>query len=382
MIQGSHRFSLDLLKFLVNFENKDTSEGVMISPFSIWSSLIVLYMGSKGDTEKQLKTALRLTDIPKTSIGSGYQGLRLWYSMKAANYSGNSKYAYSVANKIFVRKGLDLDPCMSGNFASDIEPINFSDPTNSISSINAWVERMTRGKIKDFLSYGSLSPFSKLVIANAVYFKSQWMVPFDESDSYDGEFMVNPVETMNVTFMKQTGSFSFGVNERLGVTVVELPYATSAFSMIVLIPEVSRGVDSLMKLISVEDLRELTSSLFMEDGIQIHLPKFKMEQQFELGGALFSMGVKDVFDPRTSNLTGFFGDSEAVTVDTMVHKTMIQVNEEGTEAAAVTGIMMSRSGRPAFPTQIVVNRPFIFIIKDTATNVILFNGIVRRPNAT
>lgn len=387
LIRGSHKFSLDMMRFLSNFESKETSEGILVSPFSVWSALIVMYMGSRGETESEIRSAVQLHDVPKHAVGMAYQGLKLWYLLKQnssdARFPQNSKYAYSAANRIFVNKEYDINSCIKSNFPTEVESMNFADSDASIASINAWVERLTRGKIKHLMSPGSVNSWTQIVVANAVYFRSQWMTQFDQANSVVDEFRVTPVESMNVTFMKQTSSFMFGVSEKMGVTALDLPYADQQFSMLVLLPETSTGVDTLIKSLQPADIYDLVSHMY-SDEVEVSLPKFKLEQEFDLAGPLFSLGIKRLFDPRYSDLSGFFQNSSlfesGLTVNSVVHKTAITVNEEGTEAAAATAFVVSRSGRPLFPTKFTVNRPFVFLIRDTATNVILFTGLVRRPN--
>jgi len=222
------------------------------------------------------------------------------------------------------------------------------------------------------------------VIANGVYFQSEWLYKFKPSP-INITFHVNPSESRELKFMTQTGNFMYGVSERLRCTALDLPYANQQFSMLILLPEMAQGVDRLIKMIQPGDIYEILNNMY-DDEIRVSLPKFKMEQEFDLAGPLYSMGIKKMFDPRFADLSGFFAhtnDTEGqkgVTVSTVIHKAMITVDENGTEAAAATAFLMARSGRPAFPTQFVADRPFLFFIRDTATNIILFVGAVRRPN--
>jgi len=390
LIRGSHQFSLDILRFLSNFESKDSSEGIVISPFSVWSSLIVVYMGAKGETSSEIKAALRLAGIPKGTIGSAYEGLRLWYNLKSnaseSSVFKNRKFAYSAANRIFVHKDLKISRCITDNFPTEVDSsLDFVNKADSaMDSINSWVESLTRGKIKHLLSPGMITPWTQLIVTNGVYFRSQWLSQFDPSENVVKEFVVSPVEAMNVTFMRQTSGFMYGTSEKLGAQILDLPYADQQFSMMIILPEIHRGVDALVRGLQPEDIYNIINNSLYYDDVEVWLPKFKMEQEFDLAGPLFSMGVKKLFDPRFADLSAFFTNDtkfdNGVTVNNVVQKTAIEVNEEGTEAAAATAIVMSRSGRPLFPTKFVANRPFVFLLRDTATNVILFTGIVRRPN--
>jgi len=151
----------------------------------------------------------------------------------------------------------------------------------------------------------------------------------------------------------------------------------------VILPEAKKGLDSLIRGIKPADLYELVGNMFADE-VKVSLPAFKMEQHFELAGPLYSMGIRQLFDPRYSDLSGFFENAtsigqQKVTVNSVVHKAYITVNEEGTEAAAATALIFGRSGRPLFPTHFNANRPFLYLIRDTTTNLIVFMGTVRRP---
>ncbi|KAI1303040.1 Serpin B6 [Halotydeus destructor] len=386
LIKGSHKFSLDLLKSLSNFESKDTSDGLLISPFSVWSALIATYMGARGDTEKEIRRVLEIEDIPKQSVGMAYQGLQYWYRRKNSSTSHNRKFSYAAANRIFISDKLQLNNCIKEHFTNEVESMNFAEPVNAADTINKWVSQLTMGKIKQLISPGGLSPWTQIIVANAVYFHSQWLYKFDGAKNERKDFHVSPSETMEATYMTQTGNFMYGISEKLGATIIDLPYANQQFSMVVILPDNSRGVDRVIKTLRADDLHELLNNMF-EDELLVSMPKFKMEQEFDLAGPLYSMGVKKLFDPRYADVGGFFNATIAnysaqkgATINSVIHKASITVNEEGTEAAAATAFLMARSGRPAFPTRFIADRPFLYIIRDTATNVILFIGAVRRPN--
>ena len=391
LIRGSHKFSIDLLRYLANFESKDSSNGLLVSPFSVWSALLATYMGSRGSTESEIKTALSIQDIPKQAVGMSYQGLRLWYNLKKDSSGKNGKYSYSAANRIFINDKLSLNHCIRDHFSQEVEAINFSESLHAVEHMNGWVSNMTRGKIRQLISKGSVNPWTQMVVANAVYFQSKWLYRFDSSSTEQRHFQVTPSETMQIPFMVQTANLMIGTSDKLKVQVLDLPYADSQFSMLILLPDPSRGIDGLIRVLSPQHIYELVGEMY-DDEVQVSLPKFKMEQEFDLAGPLYSMGIKNLFDPRFADLSGFFepkshngngtDDSsveKGVTINSVVHKTLIKVDEEGTEAVAATAFLMARSGRPAFPTKFTADRPFLFIIRDTATNVILFIGVVRRP---
>lgn len=408
LIRGSHAFALSLTKFLVNFENKEQSNGILVSPFSIWSSLIVMYIGAKGRTEMEIKNALDISSIPKESVAMAYQGLRLWYRVKAnANGSNNVRKHnsqqqhnsnknltadFSVATKVFINSNLKLSKCIQNNFLTEVQSIDFEDSTRTVQLINGWIRRMTQGKIDNVISADSLNSYTQMLIANAVYFKSPWENKFDASFSEIGPFYVSQDEVKNVTLMKQTSNFMFANSEELSVSIIDLPYVTSAYSMLIILPDSSRSIDNLVATMKAEDIYHLVTSMY-SDEVEVTLPKFKLQQEFDLAGPLYSLGLKSLFDPRMADLSGFLdGDeysshsansssspADMMAVNSVVHKATIALDEEGSEAAAATAFVLSRSGRPLFPTKFNANRPFMYLIRDTATNIILFSGIVRRP---
>lgn len=406
LMRGSHAFSLALTKFLVNFENKDTSSGILVSPFSVWSSLIVMYMGSKGKTEMEIKNALQIESVPKESVAKTYHGLRLWYKVKlnsngsttvslnnirrvSGEESGDKVGEFAVANRIFINSNLKLSKCIQSNFLNEVQSVDFADAGRTLKSINSWISHMTHGRIVDLISPESINEFTQLLIANAVYFKFPWESKFDPNLSFTGPFVVSPSEAITVTFMKQTSNFAFAIDDDLGLSIIDLPYIGSEYSMLIILPDSTRSIDNLVATITPDDIYSLVTSMDTDE-VELTLPKFKLEQEFDLAGPLYSLGMKSLFDPRIADLSAFLDESEItsngtlssadmLSVNNVVHKATIAVDEEGSEAAAATAFVLSRSGRPLFPTKFTVDRPFMYLIRDTVTNVILFSGIVRRP---
>lgn len=396
LIEGSHSFAFDLLKALHKFEAKDNSTGLLLSPSSVWSALLITYMAAKGETETELQSKLRLKGIPKSSVGMAYQGLRLWNDLKRnvskMSESMSEKTVLRQANRIFLNNSTKLNPCFEEYFDTDITQMDFSsNPTKSVEEINDWVRDETNGKITDLIPNGAINPWTKMIITNAVYFQSKWLQQFNKELTTNASFFVSPTDELPVQLMTAETTLMYGLSERLQATAIELPYANPDYSMLVILPDIGRGLDSMITTMTPSDLYDLVADMY-DDEVTVQLPKFKVRQTFELAGPLYSVGIRSLFDPRFADLSSLFDavsndslDSEVkksgdgFALNSVVHRSYIAVDEEGTEAAAATAMVYARSGRPVFKTQFVANRPFLYLIRDISTNFILFLGTVRKP---
>lgn len=389
LTSGVNRFSINLFRSLHNFQ----PNGIVLSPISVWTALLMCFVGSRGETNKELATVLGVSNNSKYAVAMKFQ--QVWGQTN--NKKDSSNGPYSMANRIFVNDELKLNYCIREHFGRDCQTLDFSrDPSKARKKINAWIESKTNGKIKDLIPAGGITRWTTIVIANALYFHSKWQYQFDSAKTVSGSFHVSPVETIQVPFMKLTANLMYGISETLRATILELPYSNQNFSMLIMLPDASQGIDSLVKELKPSHIDDILQNMF-EDEISVELPKFNSEHEFELAGPLYSMGIRNLFDPRFADLSGFLADNQLstnetgrnsihdptkkVTVNSVVHKVFVSVTEEGTEAAATTAMLMARSGRPAFPTRFVVDRPFLYMIRDKNTNIILFIGSVRRPSS-
>lgn len=317
-----------------------------------------------------------------------FSGIQMWQKLKGtANNNSTKKTYFTDVNKIFVSDRLKINACFRDIFPSIIEKKSFAfQPEKALESINEWVKNQTHSKIVDLLPSGSINAGTKVVVANAIYFKSNWANQFDVSKTTKDKFYVSPEEVIQVDMMSMTDSANllYGISEKLQATAVELPYSNQEHSMVIILPSAERGLDALLRELTVANLQELLNSM-VDDDVNLVLPKFTAEQEFELAGPLYSIGFKKMFDPRYVDLSVIFAheaDRNMTALNSVLHKSYIQVNEEGTEAAAATALIFARSGRPLFPTQFVANRPFLYLLRETSTNMIFFVGTVRRPHQT
>ncbi|GIX67888.1 leukocyte elastase inhibitor [Caerostris extrusa] len=385
LIEGNTQFSLNLLRTLNADQrsNKDSS-GLFFSPHSIWSALIVTYMGSRGATEQEMKAVLGLSDLDKIATWEAFRNIRNWDMYQTPVWAQEliqapSHSSYHSANRIYFQEGTKFKDCMQEMLNREIAFVDFENNAEaSREEINTWVEKETQQKIKDLIPSNGISSLTKMVVANAVYFKESWQQPFDEQRTIRQRFTLSSRHEIFVSMMNTRGRFLYGKSEELQCNAVELPYAGNALSMTILLPKNRyNGVDVLANSLTPERLRNLLLDLYPRE-VLVSIPKFKMEDSFELSSVLSKMGLRTLFDTRRVDLSGFTGQREFA-VDAVHHKSFIDVNEEGTEAAGATSVISSRSARPIGPAAFIADYPFVYFIRDNLSNVILFLGTVQKP---
>ncbi|CAL1262299.1 unnamed protein product [Larinioides sclopetarius] len=385
LIDGSTQFSLNLLRTLHDDHRSDKeAKGLFFSPHSIWSALVVTYMGSRGATEQEMKNVLGIGDFDKATAWEAFRNIRNWDILQEPGWAEELTQepphsSYHSANRIYFQRDTVFKDCMREMLDSEIGFLDFArNPGESREEINRWVEKETQQKIKDLIPADGISALTKMVVANAVYFKESWQQPFDEQRTVRRRFTTQSRKDIFVNMMNTRGRFLYGKSEELQCYALELPYAGNALSMTILLPKNRyNGVGILARSLTPERLRNLFLDLYPRE-VDVSLPKFKVEDSFELSPVLSRMGLRTLFDTRRVDLSGFTGQRE-FSVDAVHHKAFIDVNEEGTEAAGATAIISSRSARPTGPASFIADYPFIYFIRDTISNVILFLGTVQKP---
>ncbi len=255
--------------------------------------------------------------------------------------------------------------------------LDFEQPAAASQEINRWVEKQTADKIKDLIKPSDLDRDTRLVLTNAIYFKGDWTKPFHDRNTREEDFTVSAQKKVKVPLMQQTAAFGYQEEETL--QVLEMPYAGRELAMVVLLPKNADGLAELEKAISTEKLAGLLARLATGDVITF-LPKFKLETSFELKPTLQALGMKLPFSG--ADFSGI-NSQEELEISTVIHKAYVDVNEQGTEAAAATGVVVTRAMAVRRPEPIPVFRadhPFLFLIRDTRSGAILFLGRVEDPS--
>ncbi|XP_064481720.1 leukocyte elastase inhibitor-like isoform X2 [Ornithodoros turicata] len=357
-----------MLHFAIDVYKQVQSSDTFFSPFSIAAALSMTLPGTRGNTAKQIATALHIREDIHEAFSQLQKSLQ------------GCACELHIANRIYSNRRLNplraFCALLEEYYSTTIETVDFSDDAVR-EKINAWVERVTHDKIKDLLAPGTLDSFTVLVIVNAIYFKGAWKKIFPPYQTKPMDFYETSSTTKKVDMMFQKGNFRMGSNKELKVTTLELPYRGDMASMIILLPDEIDGLKFVQERLTVENLASVLHDMRMERDVELFLPKFKVEQTMALKKVLMDLGVKDMFDD-SADLTGITERKE-VKFSHAVHKAYVDVNEEGTEAAAATAMVMcnSMSTAVAVPKVFKVDHPFMFFIM--ARDVVLFLGSLSHP---
>ncbi|CAH4030837.1 serine protease inhibitor 88Ea-like [Pieris brassicae] len=374
LYKGQLHFTLDLF----NTINKAVPEdNVFFSPFSVYHALLLGYIASGGRTEQNLKQALKISDsLDKVNLLTAY---RVDKRSRAMNNNSDS-YEFTNANRMFVDSGLNVRQCVRDLLLDELQALNFHEnPVAAREAINSWVERVTKNNIKDLIPADGITEATKLVLANAAYFKGVWASKFLVERTKKQVFFVSETRQTLWPFMRQKGIFHYMVNDDLGAQILELPYKGNDISMYILLPPYSmkEGVSNIIAKLTPERLAAVVEEGYMGREVVVEIPKFTIERSLPLRTILESLGAGDLFNATAdfSSLT----DDHGIYFDDAMHKAKIQVDEEGTVAAAATALFGFRSSRPAEPSVFIANFPFVYILYEKPTNSVLFMGVFRDP---
>ncbi|XP_046551363.1 leukocyte elastase inhibitor-like isoform X1 [Haliotis rubra] len=369
---ANSQFGLDLYK-KVALDLKDSN--VFLSPFSISAALAMTQLGARGDTAAQMNQVLKWTDI-QDSVHPGFEYyLRLLKTQE--------DYVLTTANRLFVNeKAKILDEFLQKtekHYGAQAVLSDFvGNGAGEAEKINQWVESETNSKIKDLIT-GGIDPLTAMILVNAIYFKGNWAEKFDPTRTEKGTFKVKPGETVQVDMMRMKKKFRFGLNDELNCSVLELPYVKEDLSMFFLLPDKDDGLGELESKLNHVSLMEALKRVH-KTTVNISMPRFVLESSFEMNEVLKSLGMSDAFDEQKADLSGIDG-TRLLYVSKVVHKAFLEVNEEGSEAAAATAVIFMSNSLPIIEP-FKADHPFLFLIRDNRADVVLFMGrLVRPPTA-
>ncbi len=372
LVDSDNLFGINLFKEVLKSEEPE--KNVMISPLSVSLALAMTYNGADGDTKEAMEKTLELSGFTIDEINENYKMLI------GALASVDPKVLMSIANSIWYKQTFEVEQDFinvnQNYFYAEVSPLDFLDP-EAVNTINNWVADKTNDKITEILDYIPASAVMYLI--NAIYFKGIWKYEFDESGTEEKPFYLSNGTTKDVPMMVQEGSFNYLSNDI--IQAVEMPYGAGNYSMIILLPQYNKTLDDIIDQLSNENWNRWLSEFYEAGKVQIHLPKFKFEYEDSLNNELINLGMGIAFDPYNADFSKI-NPNRQLFISRVIHKTFIEVNEEGTEAAAVTLVEMMETSAGGGETFIpfYVNQPFIFVIKEKYTNSIIFIGKVMEPD--
>ncbi|XP_032847896.2 leukocyte elastase inhibitor isoform X3 [Tyto alba] len=362
-------FCLDLYNKL-NRNAEDTN--IVFSPMSISVALALVYLGAKNNTAAQIEKVLHVKKTAgRMSLGSDIES--------AAPEMGperSQERQPSLLQKFLM--------CSKELYGAMLQTVDFHGAVEAARmKINTWVESETQGKIKELFAPGVINAHALLVLVNVIYFKASWEHKFEEQKTVQRDFKLNQNEKKPVQMMYQKGTFKLGYIEEMSAQVLELPYAQKSLSMIILLPGdtddgSTSGLEQIESTMTYENLMLWASSEHMfETTVEVYLPRFKLEGTFNLNEVLQEMGMTDIFTESKADLSAM-SFAKSLVLSNVIHKTYVEVNEEGTVAAAGTGAVIVRRSLPL--TEVfMADHPFLFFIRHNPSNTILFFGKLCSP---
>jgi serpin B len=382
VVTANNQFAFDLHNQLRRDEGN-----LLFSPYSINKTLAMVYAGARGDTATEMAAVLHST------LGPDRQHQAFGETRAVLNHSQGglpsllptwrgkhdvqlylSANLWSQRGHSFQKGFLDL---LRSCYGADLEEIDFAASEQAARTINAWVDKQTNHKIPTLFTPEAFDLNTRLVLASAIYFKGDWVHAFDRDRTRDEPFQLSPQKTAAVPMMHQTARFGYFEDEQLQGLL--LPYEGRNLAMIVLLPKRVDGLPDLEKTLTATKLAAWMGQA-SEQKVDVSLPRFRLTGEFGLNAALTALGMRKVFRSGEADLGGMDGGQESLFVSAVVHKAFVEVNEEGTEAAAATGaIIGTLSAAPSATVEFRADHPFVIAICDMRTGLILFLGRMMRP---
>ena len=367
LVEAQNRFGFDLLRELTTH---DAGDNVLISPTSIGLALAMTYNGAAGETARAMAETLHLGQLSLDEVNQACADL-----MTALGNPGPD-VELALANSLWPDDAADLSPAflerIDAHYGTRVFVLDLADP-GTPSILNAWVRAATRDKITDIVKPGDLDAATVLVLLNALYFKGDWTHPFTPRATNDADFTLMDGGKVTVPMMYQQANFGYFEDDKL--QAVELPYGTGRLAMYVLLPKAESSLVELQAALTEDAWADWMGS-FSEHLVNLHLPRFELEYESLLNEPLTALGMGMAFDPTLADFSPM--GSGDIWIELVRHKSVVEVNEKGSEAAAGTIVIMEQS-LPGRMAQMNVNRPFLFAIRDTVTGTVFFLGRILDP---
>lgn len=371
LVDGNTAFALGLYQQL-----HGTAGNLFYSPHSISSALAMTWAGARGETEQKMAEALRFS-LPQDRLHPAFNALDLELTSRGQGAEGSDGEGFrlNIANALWGQTGYSfaapfLDT-LAVNYGAGMHVVNFMEqPDQSRTLINDWVAERTEDRIKDILPDGSITPDTRLVLTNAIYFNAAWETPFEPEATAPGTFTNQAGTSVNVDMM--SGFVEMGYGEGSDYKAVEIPYDGHELSMVVVLPNDLAAFEASLDTAKLDNVvGSLTDHL-----VEFKMPKFEFESEFSVKDSLSAMGM-DIAFSGAADLSGINGTG-GLYISDVLHKAFVSVNEAGTEAAAATAVIVGETSAPE-PAVLTLDHPFLFFIRDFKTGAVLFFGRVADP---
>lgn len=367
LVDANTKFGFKLFSEILK---QDSKKNVFVSPTSVAIALSMAYNGASGETQQAMAKALELQGMSLQDINQANE------TLKASLENADPAVQLSIANSLWAKQGITFKPDFIQTnkqfYSAKVTELDFA-KADASSIINNWVKENTRGKINKIV--GQLKPSDVLFLINAIYFKGNWTKQFDKSQTTEKPFYLSDGTQKQHPMMSQSGKYRYYENETF--QAVTLPYGKGRLSLYVFLPRKNTNLDTFQQQLTLENWQQWINQFGMRQG-SIQLPRFKFDYDIQLNSTLKALGMEQAFSAGAnfSNMT-----SASVAIDEVKHKTFVEVNEEGTEAAAATsvGMVLTAVRVPQEPFQMIVDRPFFCAIRDNQTGTVLFMGSIKEP---
>ncbi|MEW6229087.1 MAG: serpin family protein [Bacillota bacterium] len=369
IVAGNNSFAFDLYRQLARDKGN-----LFFSPYSISSALAMTYAGARGETAKQMADVLHFSLAPER-LHPVFSDLTGMFN------AGGKSYQLSVANALWGQVGykflpgfLDITNKYYGAGFKEVDYVKAREQARQ--TINKWVEAKTNDKIKNLIQPDDLSTLTRLVLTNAIYFKGKWEIQFKPEATKPMPFYMSAKEKVDVPMMHQVAKFNYAENDQ--AQILEMPYTGGDLSMVVLLPKPGYELAKLEDMLRPEVIRSWLSQLSKKE-VEVFLPRFKLEERFVLNEELHGLGMIDAFDKVAADFSGMTPGPDLY-ISMVIHKAFVEVNEEGTEAAAATAVIMDTKAMILDkPPVFRADRPFVFLVRDLRSGSILFMGRLANP---
>ena len=375
VVKGSNAFAVDLYGRL-----SAKPGNLFFSPESISTAFAMTYAGAHGQTATEMAHVFHFTLPPERlhpAIGALLAGMN-------APHQG---YALSVADALWAQQDKKFLPAylklVETNYGAGFHPVDFKSAPDSVRvTINQWVEKQTNDKIQNLLGPGTVTPLSRLILTNAIYFKAAWADQFSKNATENADFHLSAGKTIQAPTMHNSGGYYYFKGPSFQALL--MPYEKNEIAMLILLPDNVDGLPALERSLTAANLEKWTASLSYAHEVIVSLPRFKITQQFELSSTLEGLGMKTAFDGNIADFSAMTGDKSLV-ISAAIHKAYIDLDENGTEAAAATAVVMEMAtamrplSPPPPPIIFTADHPFLFLIRENASGAILFMGRVTDP---